>query len=213
VTAVDPRPSDTFRFSAGRGEVLVIACGALAREIVTLIELNHWTALDLRCLPAKWHNTPDKITPALRAAIREEKGKYRKILVAYGDCGTGGRLDTMLAEEGVERIVGPHCYSFFSGTEAFAARLDDEATVFYLTDYLARHFDRLVWQGLGLDRHPELLPDYFGNYSRLVYLAQTKDDGLAQLAEAAAARLGLAYEYRFTGYGDLARFMAAPVKD
>ena len=212
MTTIDLNPSEPFRFSAGRGIVLVIACGALAREIVTLIELNHWTALDLRCLPAKWHNTPEKIVPALRAAIREERPQYRAIFVAYGDCGTGGQIDAMLAEEGVERIAGPHCYSFFSGTDAFAARLDEEATVFYLTDYLARHFDRLVWKGLGLERHPELLPDYFGNYSRLVYLAQTKDEALARAAEKAAARLGLAYEYRFTGYGDLATFMARSIK-
>ncbi len=209
MTTVNLEPSQGFRFSAGRGEVLILACGALAREIVALIELNHWHVFDLRCLPAKWHNTPDKLVPALRQAIREERPHYRTIAVAYGDCGTGGMLDVMLAEEGVERIGGPHCYAFFSGLSDFAGRLDDEATVFYLTDYLVRHFDRLVWQGLGLDRHPELLPDYFGNYSRLIYLAQTKDAALEKSARAAAAKLALAYDYRFTGYGELADFLAA----
>ena len=126
----------------------------------------------------------------------------RSIFVLYGDCGTGGELDKVLAEEGVERIDGPHCYAFFSGNAAFAAA-EDEITAFFLTDYLARHFDRLIWQGLGLDRHPELLPMYFGNYTKIVYLAQTRDEELAKGAMAAARRLGLDYEYRYVGYGEL----------
>jgi hypothetical protein len=188
--------------------VLLIACGALAREIVDLIERNRWAAFDVACLPAKWHNTPDKIPEAVRAKIREAKPNYRSIFVLYGDCGTGGLLDKVLAEEGVERIEGPHCYAFFSGNEAFAAKADAEFTAFYLTDYLARHFDRLIWQGLGLDRHPELLPDYFGNYEKVIYLAQTRDEDLAKKAMRAAKRLGLAYEYRYVGYGELASTMA-----
>jgi hypothetical protein len=188
--------------------VLLIACGALAREIVDLIERNRWAAFDVACLPAKWHNTPDKIPEAVRAKIREAKPSYRSIFVLYGDCGTGGMLDKVLAEEGVERIEGPHCYAFFSGNEAFAAKADDEFTAFYLTDYLARHFDRLIWKGLGLDRHPELLADYFGNYEKVIYLAQTRDEDLAKKAMTAAKRLGLAYEYRYVGYGELASAMA-----
>lgn len=188
--------------------MLLIACGALAREIVDLIERNRWAAFDVACLPAKWHNTPDKIPEAVRAKIREAKPNYRSIFVLYGDCGTGGLLDKVLAEEGVERIEGPHCYAFFSGNDAFAAKADDEFMAFYLTDYLARHFDRLIWKGLGLDRHPELLPDYFGNYEKVIYLAQTRDEDLAKKAMAAAKRLGLAYEYRYVGYGELATAMA-----
>ena len=188
--------------------MLLIACGALAREIVDLIERNRWAAFDVACLPAKWHNTPEKIPEAVRAKIREAKPNYRSIFVLYGDCGTGGVLDRVLAEEGVERIEGPHCYAFFSGNEAFAAKADGEFTAFYLTDYLARHFDRLIWKGLGLDRHPELLPDYFGNYEKVIYLAQTRDEDLAKKAMAAAKRLGLAYEYRYVGYGELASAMA-----
>ena len=191
-----------------RGDVLLIACGALAREIVDLIEKNRWTGFDLQCLPAKWHNTPEHIVPGVRARIRAAKSHYRSIFVLYGDCGTGGLLDAMLVEEGVERIEGPHCYAFFSGNENFAAQAEDDMAAFFLTDYLARHFDRLIWAGLGLDRHPELLPDYFGNYTKIVYLAQTRDAELAERAEAAARRLGLAYEYRFTGYGELAARMA-----
>lgn len=201
-------PDDGFEFTRGRGEVLIIACGALAREIVDLIEANRWTALDLVCLPAKWHNTPQFIAEAVREKITANRDRYRSIFVAYGDCGTGGRLDKVLAEEGVERLRGPHCYAFYSGNEAFAARADDDMRAFFLTDYLARHFDKLMWRGLGLDRHPELLADYFGNYEKLVYLAQNEDAELAQRARAAADRLGLAYEYRFTGYGELADDLA-----
>jgi hypothetical protein len=186
-----------------RTHLWLIACGALAREIVDLIERNRWTHFDVQCLPAKWHNTPEKIVPAVREKIREAKARYKSIFVLYGDCGTGGLLDKMLVAEGVERIDGPHCYAFFSGNAAFAAKAADEITAFYLTDYLARHFDKLIWQGLGLERHPELLPMYFGNYTKIVYLAQTRDEELAKKAMAAARKLGLNYEYRFTGYGEL----------
>ena len=209
MTRVALQPSDEFTFTAGKGDVLLLACGALAREIVDLIERNRWTAFDLQCLPAKWHNTPEKIVPALRDKIREARGRYRSIFVLYGDCGTGGLLDQMLEQEQVERIGGPHCYAFFSGNEEFASHADDDVTSFFLTDYLARYFDKLVWSGLGLDRHPELLPLYFGNYTRIVYLAQTRDEELAKKAMAAAKKLGLGYEYRFTGYGELASEMAS----
>jgi len=209
MTSINLKPGDEFDFTAGRGDVLLIACGALAREIVDLIERNHWAAFDVACLPAKWHNTPQFIAPAIRAKIKEAKGRYRAIFVLYGDCGTGGDLDRVLAEEGVERIDGPHCYAFFSGNDAFAAKADDDLTAFFLTDYLARHFDRLIWQGLALDRHPELLPLYFGNYTKIVYLAQTRDEEIAKQAMAAAKKLGLAYEYRYTGYGELERDMKA----
>lgn len=203
MTLVNLTPSDEFEFKPGQGEVLLLACGALAREIVDLIERNRWTAFDLQCLPAKWHNTPDKIVPAIREKIREAKGRYKSIFVLYGDCGTGGELDRLLAEEGIERIDGPHCYAFFSGNAEFERHADDDVTSFFLTDYLAKHFDKLIWAGLGLDRHPELLPLYFGNYTKIVFLAQTRDEDLAKKAMAAAARLGLAYEYRFTGYGEV----------
>jgi hypothetical protein len=203
MTLVNLQPSDEFDFRPGRGRVLLLACGALAREIVDLIECNRWDAFDLQCLPAKWHNTPEKIVPALRERIREAKGRYPSIFVLYGDCGTGGQLDAMLAEEGVERIAGPHCYAFFSGNAEFARHGEDDITAFFLTDYLARHFDKLMWKGLGLDRHPELLPMYFGNYTKIVFLAQTRDEDLAKKAMAAAKKLGLAYEYRYTGYGEL----------
>ena len=209
MTLVNLKPSDEFEFKPGQGKVLLLACGALGREIVDLIERNRWDAFDLQCLPAKWHNTPDKIVPALREKIREAKFRYQSIFVLYGDCGTGGDIDKLLAEEGIERLEGPHCYAFFSGQETFAKTADEDVTAFFLTDYLARHFDKLIWEGLGMDRHPELLPLYFGNYTKIVFLAQTRNEDLAKKAMAAAKKLGLDYEYRYTGYGELERDLKA----
>ena len=208
MTKTDIRPNQNFDFTRGAGKVLLISCGALAREIVDLIETNGWQAFDVSCLPAKWHNTPGLIVDGVRNKIRAAANRYEKIFVLYGDCGTGGLLDKMLAEEGVERIEGPHCYAFFSGKETFARHQEDDVTAFYLTDYLARHFERLIWQGLGLHRHPQLYEEYFGNYKKVVYLAQTEDEDLQEKAKAAADKLRLDYEYRFTGYGGLADEMA-----
>ena len=158
MTLVNLKPSDEFEFKPGQGNVLLLACGALGREIVDLIERNRWTAFDLQCLPAKWHNTPDKIVPALREKIREAKGKYESVFVLYGDCGTGGGLDKLLAEEGIERLEGPHCYAFFSGQDIFEKTADEDVTAFFLTDYLARHFDKLIWEGLGWTSIPNCCP-------------------------------------------------------
>lgn len=200
-------PAERFEFKRGTGNVLLIACGALAREIIALIELNGWRHLDVTCLPAKWHNTPALIPDGVRAKIREAKPHYSRIYVLFGDCGTGGLLDRVLDEEGVDRIDGPHCYAFFTGNAQFARAAADEIASFYLTDYLVRHFDALIWKGLGIDRHPELRDMYFGNYEKLVYLAQTDDEALRQCARNAARRLELAFEYRHVGYGDLTSFM------
>ena len=189
------------------GGTLVIACGALARECLAVLAANRLDHVTLTCIPATLHNRPALIPAAVRAKIREGRGRYDRILVAYAECGTGGELDRVLAEEGVARIEGAHCYAFYAGEEDFAALADDEPGTFYLTDFLARHFETLVIEGLGIDRHPELLPLYFGNYRRLLYLAQTEDPVLTQAAEAAAARLGLAFERRFTGMGGLAAFI------
>jgi hypothetical protein len=180
---------------------LVIACGALAREVLALIRLNNWQHMELQCLPAELHLRPEKIPDAVEAAVGAARGRYDRIFVAYADCGTGGRLQARCEKLGVEMIEGPHCYSFFEGNAAFAAR--DEATSFYLTDFLARQFDAFVWKPMGLDKHPELRDMYFGNYEKLVYLAQTENAGLTAAAREAAQRLGLAFERRFTAYGDL----------
>ncbi len=183
---------------------LIIACGALAREIVALRKLNDWPHMDVQCLPAELHNRPEKIPAAVRAKIQANRGHYASMFVAYGDCGTGGLLDVVLQEEQVERIPGAHCYEFFAGSAAFEALTEQEIGTFYLTDFLLEHFDRLVIRGLGLDRHPFLLTTLFGNYRKLVYLAQLPDEQRLIDARAAADRLGLAFGYLVTGYGGLA---------
>lgn len=183
------------------GRVLLIACGALAREILDLKAANGWNHLDLTCLPANLHLWPDRITDAVEAAVLKHRSAYDGIFVVYADCGTGGRLKERCDALGVQMVAGPHCYSFFEGNAAFAAR--DEFTAFYLTDFLVRQFDAFVWRPMGFDRHPELIPMMFGNYEKLVYQAQTDDPVLDARARDAARRLGLAYERRFTGYGDL----------
>lgn len=186
---------------------LVIACGALAREIVDLKRANGWRHMTVQCLPAELHNYPDKIPDAVRGKIRELRADYDQVFVAYADCGTGGLLDRVLEEEGVERIPGAHCYQFYAGTPLFESLADAEPGTFYLTDFLARHFDRLIWKGLGMDRHPQLADEYFRNYKLLVYLAQVEDDELLARARDAAHTLKLEFEYRFTGYGDLERVL------
>ena len=194
-----PRPSEP---SVRR--VLVIACGALARELVHVVHRGGMAHVDISCLPASLHQRPEGIPAAVERRIAQARGRYERIFVAYADCGTGGRLDAMLESEGVERLPGAHCYEVFAGSAAFARLGDEEPGTFYLTDFLARHFERLVIAGLGLDRHPELLPLYFGNYRRLVYLSQADDPGLLAAAHAAAVRLGLTFHREHTGYGDFA---------
>lgn len=181
--------------------VLLLACGALAREILALIDINGWHHMDLQCLPAKLHQHPDQIPDAVEAAVLSAREEYSNIFVVYADCGTGGLLQARCDQLGVSMIAGPHCYSFFDGNEAFAER--GEVTAFYLTDFLVRQFDTMIWKPLGLDRHPQLLEMYFGNYEKLVYLAQTDAAELDIQAREAAARLGLQFERRATGYGDL----------
>ena len=192
--------------SPERPRALVVACGALGRELVALKESTGWDALDITCLPAIWHNHPEKIAPGLRRKL-QAAGGYEQVFVAYGDCGSGGEIDKVIEEFGVERIAGPHCYQFFMGTDEFTALTDDDPACFFLTDYLVRHFDRLIVKGLGLDRFPELRDMYFGNYTALVYIAQTEDPRLKAKAEQAAERLGLAFEYRYRGYGELQSFI------
>ena len=193
---------------AQTGRVLLIACGALAREILDLKAANGWSHLDLTCLPANLHLWPDRITAAVAEAVAKHRAEYDKLFVVYADCGTGGLLAAKCAELGVEMVEGPHCYAFFEGNAAFAARAEEEMGAFYLTDFLVRQFDAFVWKPLGLDRHPELREMYFGNYDRLVYQAQTDDPALDAKAADCAARLGLRYERRLTGYGDLAPALA-----
>jgi hypothetical protein len=185
--------------------VLVIACGALAKEIVELKQLNGWSHIKIQCLPADLHNRPEKIPGAVQAAIEEHRPDYEHVFVAYADCGTGGALDRVLAEFNIERLSGAHCYEFYAGAAEFAALTEEEPGTFYLTDFLTRHFDRLVKKGLSLDRHPELKADYFGNYRRLVFLSQAESPELEQAAREHADYLGLEYVYRHTGLDPVGR--------
>jgi len=182
----------------------IIACGALANELVALKQLNHWQHWNIICLPAHYHQTPQKIPVAVEAAIDNVRQQNSNdIFVAYGDCGTGGRLDAVLKVAGVERLPGAHCYAFYAGLEIFEALHEAEVGTFYLTDFLVKHFETYVWKALGLDKRPELLGMYFGNYKKMMYLAQTESEIAIEEAQAHAGRLGLAFEYRYTGYGEL----------
>jgi hypothetical protein len=194
----------------GVGRILLLACGALAREILDILNTSGWAHIDLKCLPALLHNSPADIPAAVRKAVEQHRKTYNKIYVVYADCGTGGLLKQTCDALGVEMIDGPHCYSFFEGNIAFEAR--DEMTCFYLTDFLVRQFDVFVMEPLGLDRHPELRSMYFGHYTMLVYQAQTDDADLTAKAKDCAARLGLAFERRFTGYGDMQRAITSWAK-
>ena len=189
--------------SAPGGRTLVVACGALARELLQVVEVNGLDHVDVECLPASYHNTPDVIPDAVAERVRSASDRYERIFVGYGDCGTGGRLDAACAELGVERLPGDHCYEFLTGGAAFAELHAEELGTFFLTDYLVKHFDRLVVRAFWLDTHPELRSQVFANYRRLVYLAQTDDPDLVERARAAAARLELDFELRRTGLGDL----------
>ncbi len=204
-TGLDLRPESPETHD----RVLLLACGALAREILALKALNGWDHMDLHCLPANLHLWPDRIPGAVEDAVTRFRDRYARIFVVYADCGTGGQLQARCAALGVEMVPGPHCYAFFDGLDHFTAQADAEMTTFYLTDFLVRQFDAFVWKPMGFDRHPELIPMMFGNYERLIYLAQTDDPALDRAARACADRLGLAYARRFTGYGDLAPALAA----
>ena len=202
-------PDDTILTEVGflpekpQGRILLIACGALAREIVALKLANGWNHMDLTCLPANLHLWPERITAAVEQAVLLHRAQYDRIYVVYADCGTGGMLPAKCAALGVEMVAGPHCYAFFDGNDVFLARGDQEMTAFYLTDFLVRQFEAFVWRPMGLDRYPQLRDTYFGNYTTLIYQAQTDDPALDAKARQCATRLGLGYQRRFTGYGEL----------
>jgi hypothetical protein len=203
---------------ATRSGALVIACGALAHEISALRRLNGWAALDVQCLPPELHNHPEQIPGRVREAIEAARARYATIFVAYADCGTGGRLDALLEAEGIERLPGAHCYEFYATAQRFSELATQELGTFYLTDFLVRHFERLVAQTLGIDRHPELIGEYFRNYRRVVYLVQDEANADIGQARAIAVRLGLEFGVCTVGYGELATSLArvagrAPVEE
>jgi hypothetical protein len=194
---VPASPRATTSSGGEAPRVLIVGCGALARELVELT--RDLPNVDITCLPATLHNRPGGIPAAVRERIRRRRAGYDRVFVAYADCGTGGLLDLALADEpGVERLPGAHCYEFYAGRPDFARLTEDEPATFFLTDFLARNFDRLVIEGLGLDRHPELL-----------HLAQSDDPALVTAARRGARRLGLRFELRRTGLGELATSIAA----
>ena len=188
---------------ASGGRTLIVACGALARELLQVVEANGLSHIDVECLPASFHNTPEVIPDAVAARVRVATDRYQRIFVGYGDCGTGGRLDAVCKELGVDRLPGDHCYEFLAGSEAFADLHAEELGTFFLTDYLVKHFDRLVVKAFWLDTHPEMLHAVFGNYRRLAYLSQIDDPDLLDRARVAADRLGLSFEHRPTGLSNL----------
>lgn len=185
-------------------KTLLLACGALARDLLWLIEANGLGHLELQCLTAQLHHVPARIPEAVRAKLRDNQDRYQKVFVVYGDCGTGGALDKVLQEEGgIERIPGPHCFSFMWGNTPFAQYGEDEITAFFLTDFFCRHFEKFMWEAFGLNRHDSMVEFVFGNYEKLVFIAQIEDQALKLKAEAIAERLGLVFEYRLVGFGDL----------
>ncbi|EBA17627.1 hypothetical protein RSK20926_17852 [Roseobacter sp. SK209-2-6] len=186
------------------GRILLIACGALAREILAIKEQNALDHMDLTCLPAKLHLYPEQIVDCVEGAVAKHSAVYDQIYVVYADCGTGGALERKCAELGVEMVAGPHCYSFFEGNEVFEAHSEaGEITAFYLTDFLVKQFDAFIWRPMGLDKNPELRDMIFGNYTKLVYQSQLKDPALLDKARDCANRMGLEFEHRHTGYGEL----------
>ena len=189
--------------AAQSSPILIIACGALAQEIVQLQTLNGWNHLHLKCLDAELHNRPHLIADKLREKIAQHRNEYNNIFVAYADCGSGGEIDRVLEDENIERLPGAHCYSFFAGEQRFKEISEQELGSFYLTDFLAKHFERLVIKGLKLDQHPELRDQYFGSYTRVVYLSQEDNPSVRSLAKNAALFLGLDFEHEHCGYGDL----------
>ena len=208
-----PLPADRLMAAANATEsgLTLVACGALARELLLITSQFPEGAVDITCLPASWHNHPERIVPGLRRKVASLRRRGRRVAVVYGDCGTGGEIDAFLKAEKVDRIPGPHCYEMFMGPSEFEAEMESELGTFFLTDYMVRHFERIVMLGMGLRKHPQLRDMYFGNYTRALYIAQTKDAALQAKARDAAAELGLAYDYRFTGFGGLPAWVAASV--
>ena len=192
---------------ANKPSTLVICCGAIANEIVTIVRENGWDHMKIECLPAKLHNDPGGLPEGVRAKIYAGRARGDEVMVLYSDCGTGGGMAKMLEEEGVENIGGAHCYEVFTGSEQFEQLMADEPGSFFVTDFLARHFEKLVFNGLGLDRFPKLRDVYFGKYRKMVYLVQRENPDTLARAEAAAASIGLDLEIRQTGYGGFQKFL------
>ena len=213
--AVELSVDQEWSTNQGSAKPLVIACGAIAKELIAILDMNQARdSVEIQCLPAIWHNTPDKIPGGVRAKIEAARAddSTRPVYVAFADCGTGGLLDKVLEDyPDIAMLPGAHCYAFFAGLPKFDAMMDQEIGTFFLTDFLARHFRKFVWEGFGLDRSPDMLPMMFGNYKRIIYLAQQSPPPYLDYAQEAAELLGLRLEVVDTGYGlmhDIAKFAA-----
>jgi len=205
-TATQKIGTGEFKFKRVSGGTLLIACGALAKEVIQIIEINKLENIDVQCLPAQLHHRPNLIPAALEKLLKKHHENYKKIYVVYGDCGTAGGINKILQKYNVERISGAHCFSFFDGNDNFSNNEDDIAS-FFLTDFLCKHFDKFVWQELGLDKEESMVELVFGNYKKVVYLAQTENDELKSKALEISKKLGLEFEYRYRGYSDLGVFI------
>ena len=184
-------------------DILIIGCGAIAHEVSEIIELNNWDNVRLQCLNAELHNTPKILPRKIKEAIDSNINDYSKIFLAYADCGTGGLIDLLLKDYDIERLEGAHCYEFYSGSSVFKELSEKEIGTFYLTDFLVKNFDRLVIEGLGIQKYPSLKEDYFRNYKNVVYLAQLQDNVLESKARECADYLNLEFSVHFTGLKNL----------
>ena len=190
-------------------KLLIIACGAVAREINAVARSNGWQHIKISQIPAELHNQPERIPAAVEKRLQDFSGEFDHVFIGFADCGTGGRLDKVIDKYGISRLKGDHCYEFFAGSEAFAQLAEAELGTFYLTDYLAKHFEPLIMEGMGLRKNPKLIPLMFGHYKKMVYLAQDDSRKLDHFAEDAAKALDLEYEKIVTGYGQMADELAA----
>ena len=185
-----------------------IICGALGHEVLAIVARHGWD-VDVRAVPALNHVHIERIAPDVERRIMALRERYERLLVVFGDCGTGGKLDELLAHHGIERVAGPHCYEMYAGTVGFEGLLAEELGSYFLTDYLVRGFKGTILKGMGLDRYPELREMYFQNYKRVVYLGQNLTPELLARAQAAADYLGLPLVVRETGYGALEERLVA----
>jgi hypothetical protein len=179
-------------------KTLLIICGALAREVVDIVQRHGWDAKVVG-VSGLDHLLPEKIPGDVEAKIVALRDRFERVIVVYGDCGTGGALDRVLEQHGIERVWGAHCYEMYSGP-LFQQLMEEEIGTFVLTDFLVRTFKGSVIRGLGLDRFPELKDQYFRHYTRVVYLAQTHDPELVEKAQEIADFLALRLEMRYTGF-------------